>query len=288
MSFCNLILPIYNRGKSFILSGLEFASLFKLNELEGFVDCIAHGITDIGKKRVENQDFFRIEEWSGFFAVADGMGGMTGGASASKYAVNVSFELINREIDDEINAEKISKITKDAIIELSDLLRSVMGSLTGTTIVLALIRGDNAVVAHMGDSRAYLFRDNELLRLTEDHNLFALLLKTKRFTEEELRKEKAHHALTRYVGMENARPDIKVVPIKRGDRFLLCTDGLSEMVKDEEIAEIMRDTQRPKAVLQRLVSRANEAGGYDNITAMIIECRWNKSPPPQRPTGPLS
>ncbi|HSD59085.1 MAG TPA: protein phosphatase 2C domain-containing protein [Methanotrichaceae archaeon] len=229
---------------------------------------------------MENQDSFRIEEESGFFAVADGMGGMSGGASASKYAVNVLFELINREIDDdiddevddEVDAEKISQIIKEAVIELSDLLRSVMGRHTGTTIVLAFIRGDNAVIAHMGDSRAYLFRDNELLRLTEDHNLFALLLKTKRFTEDELRKEKAHHILIRYVGMENARPDVKVVPIEQGDRFLLCTDGLSEMVKDEEMAEMMRDAQRPEAVLQRLVSRANEAGGYDNITAMIVEC----------------
>jgi serine/threonine protein phosphatase PrpC len=251
---------------------LKFASLFKLKELEGFVDCTAHGITDIGRRRTENQDTFRIEEGSGFFAVADGMGGMTGGASASRYAVNVLFELISKEIDDEVDAEKISLIAKGAIIELSDLLRSVMGSLTGTTIVLALVRGDNCVVAHMGDSRVYLFRDNELFRLTEDHNLFALLLKTKRFTEEELRKEKAHHALTRYVGMENARPDVKIVPIEQDDRFLLCTDGLSEMVKDEEMAEIMRDAQRPEAVLQRLVSRANEAGGYDNITAVIIGC----------------
>lgn len=236
------------------------------------MDCIAHGITDIGKKRMENQDTFRIEEEKGFFAVADGMGGMSGGALASKYAVDVLFDLVNRKIDAEIDVEKISQIVKEAIIELSDLLRSEMGSLTGTTIVLALIRGDNAVIAHMGDSRAYLFRDNKLLRLTEDHNLFALLLRTKRFTEEELRKEKAHHALTRYVGMENARPDVKVVPIKQDDRFLLCTDGLSEMVKDEEMAEIMRDAQRPNVALQRLVSRANEAGGYDNITAVIIEC----------------
>jgi serine/threonine protein phosphatase PrpC len=259
---------------------LKFASLFKLKKLEGFVDCTAHGITDIGRRRTENQDTFRIEEWSGFFAVADGMGGMTGGASASRYAVNVLFELISEEIDDEVDAEKISQTVKDSIIELSDLLRSEMGSLTGTTIVLALIRGDNAVIAHMGDSRAYLFRDNELWRLTEDHNLFALLLKTKRFTEEELRKEKAHHALTRYVGMENARPDVKVVSIKQGDRFLLCTDGLSEMVKDEEMAEIMRGAQRPEVVLQQLVSRANEAGGYDNITAVIIECMLNKPLPP--------
>lgn len=236
------------------------------------MDCIAHGITDIGKKRMENQDTFRIEEEKGFFAVADGMGGMSGGALASKYAVDVLFDLVNRKIDAEIDVEKISQIVKEAIIELSDLLRSEMGSLTGTTIVLALIRGDNAVIAHMGDSRAYLFRDNKLLRLTEDHNLFALLLRTKRFTEEELRKEKAHHALTRYVGMENARPDVKVVPIKQDDRFLLCTDGLSEMVKDEEMAEIMRDAQRPNVALQRLVSRANEAGGHDNITAVIIEC----------------
>lgn len=236
------------------------------------MDCIAQGITDIGKKRMENQDIFRIEEERGFFAVADGMGGMSGGALASKYAVDVLFDLVNRKIDEEVDDEKIAQIVKEAIIELSDLLRSEMGSLTGTTIVLAIIRGDNAVIAHIGDSRAYLFRDNKLLRLTEDHNLFALLLKTKRFTKEELRKEKAHHALTRYVGMENARPDVKVVPIKQDDRFLLCTDGLSEMVKDEEMAEIMRDAQRPEVALQRLVSRANEAGGYDNITAVITEC----------------
>jgi serine/threonine protein phosphatase PrpC len=243
-----------------------------MKNLEDFVDCIAHGITNIGRKRSENQDSFRIEEKSGFFAVADGMGGMIKGALASKYAVDVLFELIDKRIGNEVDAEKTSLIVKEAISELSDLLRSEIGSLTGTTIVLALIKSDNAVVAHMGDSRAYLFRDNELLRLTEDHNLFALLLKTKRFTEEELRKEKAHHALTRYVGMENARPDVEGVPIKQGDRFLLCTDGLSEMVKDEEMAEIMRDTQRPEVALQRLVSRANDAGGYDNITAVIIGC----------------
>lgn len=209
---------------------------------------------------------------SGIFAVADGMGGMRAGASASKYAMNVLYELINREIDGEVDAEKISLIIKDVIIELSDLLRSVMGKHTGTTIVLALIRGDNAVIAHMGDSRAYIFRDGELLRLTEDHNLFSLLRKTKRFTDEELRKDKAHHMLVRYVGMENPRPDVEIFPIKEGDRFLLCTDGLSEMVKDEEIAEIMSKALGPETILQRLVANANESGGYDNITAIIIEC----------------
>jgi protein phosphatase len=236
------------------------------------VDCIAHGISDIGKKRRENQDSFRIDVESGFFAVADGMGGMRDGALASKYAMNVLYELIDREINGEVDAEKISLIIKDAIIELSDLLRSLIGKHTGTTIVLALIRGDNAAIAHMGDSRAYVFRDGELLRLTEDHNLFSLLRKTKKFTDEELRKDKAHHMLIRYVGMENPRPDVEMFSIKKGDRFLLCTDGLSEMVKDEEIAEIMNEALVPETALQRLVANANESGGYDNITAIIIEC----------------
>jgi serine/threonine protein phosphatase PrpC len=235
------------------------------------VDVIAYGLTDIGKRRRENQDSFRVEEDSGFFAVADGMGGMRDGALASKYALDVLYELVNREIDGETYPEKISIIIKEAIIELSDLLRSTIGKHTGTTIVSALIRGDSAIISHMGDSRAYLFRDSELSRLTEDHNLFSLLLKTKRFTEEELRRDKAHHMLIRYVGMENARPDVKVVPMKPEDRLLLCTDGLSEMVKDAEIAEIMRKTPEPKATLQRLVDRANEAGGIDNITAITIE-----------------
>ncbi len=235
------------------------------------MDVISCGLTDIGKRRSENQDSFRIEEDSGFFAVADGMGGMSEGARASRYAVNVLYELVNRKIGDEVDAEKISLIIKDAIIELSDLLRSSIGKHAGTTIVLAFVRDDNAIISHMGDSRAYLFRYGELSRLTEDHNLFSLLLKTKRFTEEELRDDKTHHMLIRYVGMENARPDVRVIPVKQGDKLLLCTDGLTEMIKDEEIAEIMRETPGPEAALQRLISKANEVGGVDNITAVIIE-----------------
>jgi PPM family protein phosphatase len=236
------------------------------------VKLIAYGVTDIGKKRRDNQDSFRIDVGNGFFAVADGMGGMRDGASASRYAVDVLYELIHRKIYSEVNNEMVSSIIKDAIIELSDLLRSAMGKHTGTTIVMVLIRGDWAVLAHMGDSRAYLFRDNELSRLTEDHNLFALLNKTKRFTEEELMEDKAHHMLIRYVGMESPRPDVEAVPIKQGDRFLLCTDGLSEMVKDNVIAETMREALGPEAVLQMLVAGANDAGGYDNIAAVMVEC----------------
>lgn len=240
------------------------------------MDFIAYGLTDIGKVRRENQDSFRIDVESGFFAVADGMGGMSAGALASKYAVNALFELVNRElankeIDDGVDAEKTSLIIKGEIIELNGLLQSAIGTHTGTTIVLVIIRGDSAIIAHMGDSRAYLFRDNELSRLTEDHNLFALLSKTERFTEKELRDDKTHHMLIRYVGMENARPDVRVVPIKEGDRLLLCTDGLTEVVKDAEIADIMRETPGPEAALRRLISKANDAGGIDNITAVIIE-----------------
>lgn len=231
----------------------------------------AYGITDIGRKRRENQDSFRIDLEGGFFAVADGMGGMKNGTLASRYAVDVLNELIMRKTIREANIEKISTIVKDAIIELNDLLRSAIGNNSGTTIVMVLLEGDRAFFAHMGDSRAYLFRDGELSRLTEDHNLFALLKKTKKFTEEELKKDKTHHMLVRYVGMENPRPDVRAFPIKPGDKFLLCTDGLSEMVKDEELAEAMRAALGPEAILQRLVANANEAGGYDNITAIIVE-----------------
>jgi len=231
----------------------------------------AYGITDIGRKRRENQDSFRIDLEGGFFAVADGMGGMRNGALASRYAVDVLNELIIRKIISEVDIEEISSIIKDAIIELNDLVRSAIGKNSGTTIVMVLLEGDWAFFAHMGDSRAYLYRDGELSRLTEDHNLFALLKKTKKFTEEELKKDKTHHMLVRYVGMENPRPDVRAFPIKPGDKFLLCTDGLSEMVKDEELAEAMRAALGPEAILQRLVANANEAGGYDNITAIIVE-----------------
>lgn len=234
--------------------------------------CVACGITDIGMKRKENQDAFLISVDRGFFAVADGMGGMREGALASRYAINNLYEIFDENVSIEDDIERISLIIKDAIIKVSDRLRELMGIYTGTTIVSVIIKDENAAIAHMGDSRAYLLRNKGLSRLTEDHNLFALLLKTKRFTEDELRNDKAQHALTRYVGMEYARPDIKVISLKHGDCLLLCTDGLSEMVKDEEIAEMMEKMQRPEIILQGLVDRANETGGDDNITAIIIEC----------------
>lgn len=244
-----------------------------MRNLKGFVDLIACGISDIGKRRRDNQDYFRINSVNGFFAVADGMGGMMNGAAASKYAVDALYELLDGKISSENDISSISSVVSNAVIEMNNLLRNAMGTHTGTTIVAVLISGDTAVVVNMGDSRAYLFRDDRLSRQTEDHNLFALLSKTKRFTENELREDKTHHMLIRYAGMENPHPDVSAVPIKRGDRILLCTDGLSEMVNDEGIAETLRKAQGLKAVLHELVAKANEAGGRDNITAVILECR---------------
>ncbi len=234
--------------------------------------CAAYGITDVGRRRKENQDAFLISTNNGFFAVADGMGGMMAGGQASRYAINSLYKLVNENLGVENDIERTSLLIKDAIIKVSDWLREKMGKYSGTTIVSAFIKDENAVIAHMGDSRAYLLRNNELSRLTEDHNLFSLLSKTKRFTEEELRNDKTQYMLIRYMGMEYARPDIKVISLKRGDRLLLCTDGLSEMIKDGEIAEIMGKMQRLEAILQSFVTRANETGGDDNITAVIIEC----------------
>ena len=233
--------------------------------------CAAYGITDVGRRRKENQDAFLISTDNGFFAVADGMGGMMEGTQASRYAINSLYKLVNENLGIENDIERTSLIIKDAIINVSDWLREKMGEYSGTTIVSVIIKEDKAVIARMGDSRAYLLRNNELSRLTEDHNLFALLYKTKRFTEVDLRNDKTQHMLTRYMGMEYARPVIKVISLKCGDRLLLCTDGLSEMVKDEEMAEMMEEMQRPEIILQGLVDRANEMGGDDNITAVIIE-----------------
>lgn len=150
--------------------------------------CTACGITDVGRRRKENQDAFLIAESRSFFAVADGMGGMRDGALASRYAINNLYETFDENVSIEDNIESISLIIKEAIMEVSDRLRELMGTYTGTTIVSAFIKDENAVIAHMGDSRAYLLRNNELSRLTEDHNLFSLLSKTKRFTEEVIEK----------------------------------------------------------------------------------------------------
>jgi protein phosphatase len=143
----------------------------------------------------------------------------------------------------------------------------------GATVALVWLRGEQneAHLAHMGDSRIYLFRQNHLAQLTEDHSVVALLLKHQEITAEEARTHPARGRLSRFVGMEGeVYPDVQTVNLQGGDRLLICTDGLTGMVQDERVAQLLQANPDPQTTCQALVAEANKAGGEDNVTTVVV------------------
>jgi protein phosphatase len=144
----------------------------------------------------------------------------------------------------------------------------------GATLALLVLRERTGFVAHMGDSRVYLFRNGRLQQLTTDHSLVSLLQSTGEITAEEARTHPARNRITRHVGMERALyPDVQSLELCDGDRLLLCTDGLNGMIDDDRIAEILNSGEDPEQACASLVDAANAAGGRDNVTALIVDLR---------------
>ncbi len=147
---------------------------------------VSDGLTDIGRIRKENQDAFLIQEEEGLFAIADGMGGLLRGAMASEFTLFDLHRLLRKKgISEESNEGKTEVMIKEIISELSDLLRREIGGYAGSTLVVALARGESILVAHLGDSRAYILRGGSLERLTKDHNMASLFLDAGEITSEE-------------------------------------------------------------------------------------------------------
>jgi serine/threonine protein phosphatase PrpC len=233
----------------------------------------AAGLSDIGKEREENQDAFHIDEKSGFFIVVDGMGGMQEGALAAKYVVEGLPAVIRKRTNQRASASADSIINniKASVAEVSSYLREKVGNNTGATFVSALIKGKRAYISHLGDSRAYLFRNGDIKQLTKDHNIASLFVDMGKITVEQARVHPMRHRLTAYIGMQgDAIPEIKPVTLIAGDLLLLCTDGLSGMISDQEITDLLSKKRSLKFILRTLIAMANEAGGHDNITAVLI------------------
>ena len=239
---------------------------------------VAASVTDVGRVRDHNEDAFFVDAERGLFIVSDGMGGQNAGELASRMVVSVLPQMIEGRLR-RLSGSRTRAIRywlRREIVNLSQQLRTASAGEVGfkgmgATLVLALFGPERVHIAHMGDSRAYLFRERRLTQLTQDHSVVGILLRNGEITPEEAKSHPAGGQLSRYVGMAGeVYPDILSVPLQKGDRLLLCTDGLTGMVPHVEIAALLRERADPQQTCQTLVDAANRAGGKDNVTVVVV------------------
>ena len=226
-------------------------------------------ITDTGRKRRRNEDAYVCEP--PLFAIADGMGGAQAGEVASRLAAAALKESDARTLGGE---ERISDLIQEANRRVYD--RSITDPNTsgmGTTITVALVEDGNVAFGHVGDSRAYLIREGRMEQVTEDHSLVNELMKSGKLSREEAETHPQRSVITRALGTDpDVDADTFTIEAKAGDVFLLCSDGLTDMVGEREIQELVeRNRENLDAALKALVKAANRGGGEDNITVVAFE-----------------
>jgi serine/threonine protein phosphatase PrpC len=231
------------------------------------------GLTDTGLVRDHNEDFFacmNLKE-STLFVVADGMGGHDAGEVASRLAVETACKEVQDGAQGEYDPQKLlEKAVQRANTEVIREGES-KGYNMGTTLTLALMRQERAFIASVGDSRTYWIDNGSIRQITEDHSLVAKLVSAGKLTREEARNHPKSNLLYRTIGSdENVKVDTFQVDLKRGGSLLLCTDGLWGEVSDEDIHSVCALEMDLKAVCSRLIQLANENGGKDNITAVVV------------------
>lgn len=225
------------------------------------------GVTDPGLTRPQNEDSLLIEP--PLFAVADGMGGHRAGEIASRVALAELLATAPRSVDAKALARGVRAANR-AVIESAGKSRTRTGM--GTTLTAAMVDGTYVAVAHVGDSRAYLLHDGRLTRVTEDHSMVADLVRQGSITEEDARFHPQRSVITRALGSDpDMVADVFEVRASAGDRLLLATDGLTGMLTDDYIAEILLQERDPDSAAAKLVEAANRAGGYDNITVVVVD-----------------
>jgi PPM family protein phosphatase len=245
------------------------------------------GETNVGMKRTHNEDNFSIIEDSGLYVVADGMGGHASGEVASKMAVDSLKEFFAATAQDPertwpYKMDRAKGYEENRLItgiKLANLRifetaqREARQRGMGTTIVSIFTVIDGVYVAHVGDSRVYRIRDGQMEQLTEDHSLLNDYVKMKRLTPAEIANFPHKNVIVRALGMKDTvKVDTRFEVPRANDIILLCTDGLSGPVKDEQILEIVDKSTDLRAASRRLIECANENGGPDNITCVLA--RW--------------
>lgn len=242
------------------------------------------GKTDPGRVRAQNEDNFSREEELGLFLVADGMGGHAGGETASELSATTVLDLV-REFsqaqagvppEEKPYLDWLAVTIKKAGEKIYDLgnqkieLRG-MGTTTTALWIPAGFAPPRAFLAHVGDSRAYRLRESRLEQLTRDHSWVMEQVRAGHLTVSEAKTHRFKSLITRSVGFQqNVEVDSTILDLKAGDTYLLCSDGLSNMVGDAEIQHIL-ETTAPEQAVEELISQANAHGGIDNITVIILK-----------------
>ena len=246
-------------------------------------------LTDVGRKREHNEDNMAfvipkdLQVMAGkgaLFIVADGMGGHAAGEVASEIAVDTISNMYYQEDSNDVAVSLLRAIRRaNASIHqraAENLLRTGMG----TTCVAAVLRGNMAYIANVGDSRAYLLRGNNVKQISQDHSWVAEQVRAGLLTEEQARTHAQRNVITRCLGTQ-AEVDVDIFheELHEGDSLVLCTDGLSGLVSDEELQRIVEQFV-PQESVYHLVERANENGGPDNITAIVVQVQEVGEEPP--------
>lgn len=246
----------------------------------------ASGKTDVGMVRSNNEDSFFLDEKLGLLVVADGMGGHASGETASSLAVNVIkdyFQGTQKKIRDYDRrySEPTNRLNQAIRLANQAVFEAAQGSLhlkgMGTTIAAVLLTGNQLSIAHIGDSRVYLIRAGNIDQLTDDHSIVNEQVKREFITKEQAAHSEMKNILTKALGIrEDMQADLDELTVFGNDILFLCSDGLSNMVTDEAVLDIISSEGDPTTACDTLVNTANKNGGKDNITVIIGCVKKNK------------
>lgn len=254
------------------------------------VNCSAAGLSDKGMVREGNEDSILVDSDLNLYVVADGMGGHNAGEIASKMAVDVLRDYISRTAaggevligsHDQAFSDTANHLASGIKLANRVIYESAQSNPVwrnmGSTIVASLLEGERLSIAHAGDSRAYLIRGDSIIQLTDDHSLVAEQVRQGLISSEDAELSAKRNIITRGLGVDaELEVDLSDLPVTEGDRILLCSDGLSNMLTDQAIAAIIVGYRDPAEICQKLIEEANRNGGRDNISAVIIMVNGRK------------
>ncbi|MCX6156963.1 MAG: Stp1/IreP family PP2C-type Ser/Thr phosphatase [Ignavibacteriae bacterium] len=237
------------------------------------------GKTNIGKKRENNEDAYYVDEVNNIFIVADGMGGHNAGEVASAKSIElIKFGLDSFALQEmKQNPSKIEDILKRVLSDVNENIYELGNNNPdyhgmGCTIVLTYIENNYLHKIHVGDARCYVCRNDKIEQLGDDHSYVGAAIKMGYMTKEEARKSPEKNKITMAVGTSNnIQPDYRKYELQKGDIIMLCSDGLWDMLSDENILKIINTNKSAQEISEQLITEANNSGGVDNITVIVIK-----------------